>query len=705
MIMQNGGMAEMRAQQEQLQLFHVESVAIVGVSEEDGRIGSGLYKSTAASFPGKIFCVNPKYDTIWGRPCYKSVLELPEAPSHAVIAVARKFVLDVVRQCADKGIKNVVVISAGFKETDDYGAMLEMEMAALCREKEITLLGPNTLGFIDTSIPYNGTFLPEDFPSGTVSVISQSGGVGISLLSALQDQGCGVNKWVGIGNEAVVDAVCLLRYFAQDPTTKAIAVCFEGLKNLPGFLREAEQVNKTKPIVLLRDGKGSVGMKAAASHTGTMATDTAVMSGLVEQFGLTEAKTTRECAAMLKALSLGRPSSGDRAVLLTNTAGPSILAADALEPMGVMLPMPSDNLRDAIDEEAGVAMKLKNPADISSNGLSPRNYGIAARRLLGSEEFDIFMGFFSLSNHLILPDKELVEAVEPTGKSAVACFLGTHKQFDAYDRMPEKHGVPCYCDPYDGAAAVAALVNWGKAQRRREEKDAAVMTAEQLLAVEDYLDACQGGTLSELESRLVLMLAGMDVDVPAITTDAADAARAAARCGYPVALKIDSERITHKSDVGGVRMNIQNEEELLSVYDGMLSEMRKLDADAKLTVQKMQRPGLELILGGVRRAGTGPLIMCGMGGVYSEVMKDAAFRMAPVREGEPERMLSALRCAPILDGFRGEALDKAAAARNIAILSQLMDTFPRIREIDINPCRMYESGCAVLDARIVLDDK
>jgi len=367
--------------------------------------------------------------------------------------------------------------------------------------------------------------------------------------------------------------------------------------------------------------------------------------------------------------------------------------------------MPSDELRCAIDEEAGVVMQLKNPADISSNGLSPRNYGIAAHRLLASEEYDIFMGFFSLSSHLILPDEQLKEAVLRAGKSAVACFLGTQKQFDAYDRMPERFGIPCYCDPYDGAAGVAALVNWGRAVRSAQEAPVEVMSEKALAEVEAYLDTCEGGTLSELESRLVLMLAGMDVDVPETTANAAEAARAAARCGYPVALKLDSERITHKSDVGGVKLNIQNEDELLAVYDGMLTKMRALDGGAKLTVQKMHRDGFELILGGVRMDGTGPLVMAGMGGIYSEVMKDTAFRMAPLGEGEPERMLDSLRCAPILEGFRGKRLDKAAAARTIAVLSQLMDRFPRIREIDINPCRLYEQGAAILDARIVLDNK
>lgn len=694
----------MSRRNEKMQLFEVRSAVIVGASEEGGRIGSGLYKSIASTFPGKVYCVNPKHETLWGQKCYKSVLDLPEAPSHAVIAVARKLVPGVVRECADKGIKNVVVISAGFKETDALGAQLEREMAQFCHERGITLLGPNTLGFIDTSIPYNGTFLPEEFSSGSVSVISQSGGVGISLLSALQDQGCGVNKWVGIGNEAVVDAVRLLEFFAEDPTTKAIGVCFEGLRDLPGFLRLAQKVNRTKPIVLLRDGKGAVGMKAAASHTGTMAQDSAVMGGLIEQFGLLEARTTRECAAMLKALSLSAPPAGERAVLLTNTAGPSILAADALEPMGVKLPMPTETLQNAIDEEVGVEMKLKNPADISSNGLSPRNYGIAAHRLLASDEYDIFMGFFSLSNHLILPDRELKDAVLRAGKPAVACFLGTQKKFAGYDRMPERFGIPCYCDPNDAAAGVAALVSWGRAVRQTEEKAATGMSAEQKTAVSGYLDTLEGGTLSERDAREVLRLAGVVVDVPVLTKTAEEAVRAAEGCGYPVVLKLHSNRITHKSDVGGVRLNIKNAEELTAAYHEMLPRLKSLDEEALLTVQRMHKEGFELILGAVRLPGTGPLVMAGMGGIWSEVLRDTAFRMTPVGESEPVRMLDSLRCAPVLNGFRGEALDKTAAARIIAVLSELMDNFPRIREIDINPCRVYSSGTAVLDARIVLEN-
>lgn len=684
-------------------LFCVKSVAVVGASEEAGRIGSGLYKSMIASFPGQVYCVNPRYDVLWGQPCYRTVLDLPETPSHAVIAVARKYVPDVLQQCVVKGIKNVVVISAGFKETDAEGAKLEREMAQLCREQGITLLGPNTLGFIDTSIPYNGTFLPDTYEPGTISVISQSGGVGIAMLSALKDQGCGIHKWVGIGNEAVIDAVGLLEYLAQDPGTTAIGVCFEGLKDLPGFLRLAQTVNRTKPVVLLRDGKGAVGMKAAASHTGTMATNTTVMDGLVAQFGLTEAKSVRECAAMLKALSMSKCPAGGRVVSLTNTAGPAILAADVMDAQGIAMPTPSQELRDAMDAHVGVRMQLKNPADISSTSLIPRNYGIAAYDLLASDEFDLLLGFFSLSSHLILPDKELVDAVQRAGKPAVACFLGSQKQFAACDRMPERYGIPCYCDPNDAAAAVTALVNWSKALQQPVAAEIPALTREQKAAVQDYLQILGAGTLSEYHSRKLLQLAGIPVDLPVITTSAREAAEAAKKMGYPVVLKLHSNRITHKSDVGGVRTGLDSEEALLEAYAEMLPRMQTLDPQAQLSVQPMYPDGFELIIGGIRQSGTGPLVMAGMGGVYAEVLQDTAFRLVPVNAEEALQMLDGLRCGPILRGFRGQHLDYAGASNVIARLSLLLEAFPCIREVDLNPCRVYGSSIAVLDARVVLD--
>lgn len=696
----------MQERHSKLSLFDVASVVIIGASEEPGKIGSGLYKSISGSFPGVVECVNPKYETLWGRPCYASVLQLPTVPSHAVIAVARQHVLKSLRECAQVGISNVVVISSGFKETDAQGAQLEREMTAFCRQNGITLLGPNTLGFIDTSVPYNGTFLPDHFDHGPVSVISQSGGVGMALLAALKDQHCGVAKWVGIGNEAVLDAVELLRYLAEDPATRVIAVCFEGLRDLPGFLRLAAEVNREKPVVLLRDGKGAVGMRAAASHTGTMAQSSGVMSGLVQQFGLLEARSCRECAVMLKALALAQPADGDRAAVLTNTAGPSILAADAMEPAGVILPQPTQGLQEAIDREAGFPLGLKNPADISSNGLTPRNYGIAARQLLSSREYDVLLAFFSLNPHLNLPDQELMEAVRQAGKPAVACFLSSEADFSRYDRKPERLGIPCYCDPQDAAAAVAALVAYGEARRRGDGQPRRVLTEKQRAAVDGYLSGRGGSrrvTLSEREAREVLSLAGVEIDIPVLTGTAEEAARAAAQWGYPVALKLHSNVVTHKSDVGGVRLNIRDEAELTAVYGEMLAAMRRLDPEAMLTVQPMRPEGFELILGAVRTGSAGPLVMAGLGGIYSEVFQDTAFRMVPMPDGEARRMLDSLRCAPILGGFRGQPLDQRRVEQLLQRLADLMEAFPQLSEIDINPCRVYGDSVAVLDARIMLE--
>ena len=689
------------------EFFDVASVALIGVSEEPGSIGGGLYKSISDGFPGEIYCVNPKYITLWNRPCYPSVLQLPAVPSHAVIAVARQRVTRIIQECVQLGIRNIVVISAGFKEADAQGAAWEQEITAQCRQKGISLLGPNTLGFIDTAVPCNCTFLPDHFAPGPVSVISQSGGVGMALLAALKDQRCGIAKWVGIGNEAVIDAVGVLRLLAEDPATRVIAVCFEGLQDLPGFLRTAKTVNRTKPIVLLRDGKGAAGMRAAASHTGTMAQSSAVMTGLVEQFGLIEARSCRECAVMLKALSISPPPQGNRIAILTNTAGPSILAADQLEPAGAALPQPSAELQAAIDREAGLPMRLKNPADISSHGLTPRNYGIAARQLLSSAEYDLLLGFFSLNPHLNLPDMELIDAARQAGKPVVACFLTSEEMFRGYDLKPEQAGIPCYCDPQDAAAAAAALVARGRTSNSVEESPSQALTEERRGAVARRLAALENAghrILTEQESRELLSLAGIGGDAPVLTAAAEEAAAAAERWGYPVALKLHSHVVTHKSDAGGVRLNIQSRAELLSVYDELLTAMRRLDPAAALTVQPMRPEGFELMIGAVRAEGAGPLVMAGMGGVYAEVLRDTAFRMAPIGAGQALSMLDSLRCTPILNGFRGQPLDKAGAADLLQRLSELMTSFPQLQEIDINPCRVYPDGTAVLDARVVLRD-
>lgn len=681
-----------------------ESLAIIGASETPGRIGSGLYKSMRPCVK-TLWCVNPKRETLFGEPCYRSVRELPGRPSHAWIAVRRDLVLPYLRDCAAAGIRKVVIISAGFKEADAAGAALEREISALAEREGMQILGPNTLGFLNTAVGFNGSFLPAEFARGGVSVISQSGGVGMALLAALADQRCGIAKWVGIGNEAGITALEVLELLAQDEETKAIAVCFEGLRELPRFLRRASEINKKKPIVLLRDGKSSVGLQAAASHTGAMVYAGNVLPSLFEQFGLLEADSCRDCAVMLKALCLAPRAGGERAVLLTNTAGPSVLAADRLEELGVSLPPVPEALRRAIDEEAGLPMGLRNPADISSNGLKPRNYGIAARRLLGSESFDLLLGFFSLNDHLQLPEEQLMEAARLTGKPVVACFLSTQRRFAAYPLGPERAGIPCFCDPQDAAVAAAAILRHGAALRRsaqapyrleekQEEACAALLSA--------FNAEGEERILSERESRELLARAGAAVTVPMRVLTAEEAAEAAEGFGYPVALKLESRRITHKSAVGGVKLHLGSREAVVNAAEEMLPRLRALDPDAALSVQPMAGEGFELILGAVRSP-LGVLLMAGMGGSYAEALGDDAFCVLPAGREDLRRMLRSLRCGKVLYAAdRSPLVDEEGLLSLLEILAALMARFSQIAEMEMNPCRVAKDRVSVLDARTVL---
>ncbi len=684
--------------------FFPESVVIIGASETPGRIGSGLYKSIRPCVKS-LWCVNPNRETVFGAPCFRSVEELPEMPSHAWIAVRRDLVLPQLRACAAAGIRNVVIISAGFKETDAAGAALEREISDLAQRERMHVLGPNTLGFIHTGAGFNGSFLPAEFERGGISVISQSGGVGMALLASLADQRSGVAKWVGVGNEAGITALEVLDYLAEDAETRAIAVCFEGLRDLPRFLRRAAEVNRRKPVVLLRDGKSRVGLRAAASHTGAMVYSGNVLPSLFRQFGLLEASSCRDCAVMLKALCLAPRAGGDRAVLLTNTAGPSVLAADLLEELGARLPPVPETLRQEIDAESGLAMGLKNPADISSNGLDPRNYGLAARRLLGGGCYDLLLGFFSLNSHLQLPEEQLIDAARVTGKPVVACFLSSERNFAAYPLGPERFGIPCFCDAHDAAVAAAAILRYGEALRRKTEVSA-VRPEAQASACTEYLNSFAGEKgrvlLSERESRELLALAGARLTVPVRVSSAQEAVAAADRCGYPAALKLESRRITHKSAAGGVRLHLASPEAVYAAAEEMLPRLRALDAEAALTIQPMAGEGFELILGAVRSP-LGVLLMAGMGGSYAEAIGDKAFCVLPAGREDLRRMLRSLRCAGVLYGEDGTPLlDEAGLLALLDVIAALMETCPMLSELEINPCRVTKDRVSVLDARAVL---
>ena len=349
-------------------------------------------------------------------------------------------------------------------------------------------------------------------------------------------------------------------------------------------------------------------------------------------------------------------------------------------------------------------MGLKNPADISSNGLDPHNYGIAARRLLTSECYDLLLGFFSLNAHLQLPEEQLIAAADIAGKPAVACFLSSERRFADYSLNPEHHGIPCYCDAHDAAVAAAAILHYGEALRRTKEKPRP-LSEQRSTACAAYLEAFRGQRrelLSERESRELLALAGAALTVPVRAASAREAAEAAELCGYPVALKLESQRITHKSEVGGVRLNLSSREAVQSAAEEMLLRLRTVDPAAVLSVQPMAEEGFELILGAVRSP-LGVLLMTGMGGSYAEAVGDNAFSLLPAGREDLRRMLRSLRCAGVLYGESGTPIPAEAGILNLlTILAALMERFPQLAELEINPCRVTKDRVSVLDARTVL---
>ncbi len=684
--------------------FEPKAIVVIGISEKIGSIGRGIYLSLTEGFRGKVYGVNPNYEKIFGKPCLKSIEELPDGVTHAVLVVKRELVCEYVCQCIRKGVSNLIIVSAGFKEVDDWGRQMEEYLSLLCRKHRISMLGPNTLGFINTTISLNCTFLPNQFSLGSISVISQSGGVGMALLSALKDRHCGISKWVGIGNEAVIDAETILEYLNNDSQTKVIAVCFEGLSKMQLFLQCAEKVNLHKPVVILRDGKSKIGMQAALSHTGTMAQSEQVMRGIFHQARILEADSCEKCAAMLKALSISQKAMGNRVAILTNTAGPAILAADILEKAEIDLRQPSFFLRKELNKITGIMNHIRNPIDLSSNGLDPHKYGSTAECLLKSDEYDALLAFFSLNPALQLPEQELIKIAKQSEKPIIICFLGDYQQFDRYDRLPESAGIPCYCTPQDAAAAMVALTKY-TIRERKDERETPFLHKKCLQRLRAYIaekEKEKKQVLTEVESKAFLSLAGIKTVMPRLVKSVKEAVKEAENVGYPVALKVHSEKIVHKSDISGVRLNLFRSEDVELAAKEILERARSIDETAFLTVQPMAPDGFEMICGAVQTPKLGSLVMMGAGGIYSEIYQDVEFRIPPVDNEGLEDMLNHLKCGVVFQKYRGKGGDKKEFFRLMKILMEIIEKIPQIKEIEMNPCRIYKNQVLVLDARIVL---
>jgi len=683
--------------------FHPKSVAIIGASAQPEKVGHDILLNVINSFKGKIYPVNINDEVIENIPCYKSVLDIKGTVDLAVIVIPAKFVAKALKECGLKGCKNVVIISAGFKEIGEAGLKLEQELKEIIGKYQINLLGPNCLGFISTLLPLNASFaLPFDI-SGNVAFLSQSGALGTAVLDKAKAQQFGIGYFLSLGNKAGVDEIKLLEYLSGNNEVKVILMYLEDISDGQAFIKVASKVAKIKPIIVLKGGKTSAGQKAVSSHTGSMAGSAAAYSTAFSQCGVIEAGSIEDFYSLAKGFSLQPLPAGNKVAVITNAGGPGILVTDLISESNLVLSSLSEKTVKTLRTFLPEAASTGNPVDILGDAKADR-FGRALEAVFGDSNVNSVI--------LVLTPQKMTEVdltAQLAGKIAkkykkpiILCFLGEDQITRSYPTF-RANSLPYFDSPDQAVNVLAKMYQYAGSKKMPlaaisgKVKSINKNVASQIKSVKVF---------TEIDCRNILASLKFPLYKAVLVKTEKEAILAAKKIGYPVVLKVVSPDILHKSDQGGVKVNLKNDDELKA---GLLAMKKTLAIRAKgakingYIVGEMVK-GFELIVGVNRDPQFGPLVMIGTGGIYTEIFKDISFLVAPFSKLQAKAAIEKLKCYKLFLGARGQApLDEEAVIKLLLLISDLVISYPEIKEIDFNPVMVREKGlgCTIADARFL----
>ncbi len=697
-------------------ILEPQSVAVIGASRQPGTVGYAVLSNLLMGhFTGVVYPINPKARSICGVRAYASIMEVPDPVDLAVIIVRADLVPRVLEECGQKGVKGAIVISAGFKETGPEGAKREEEVREIARHYGISLVGPNCLGVINTDPAYrlNASFAKEMPLPGNIAFVSQSGALCTAVLDYAKGQGIGFSKVISLGNKADINENDFLAYLWQDPHTQVILLYLEELSEGRRFLQLAREItgegDNRKPILALKAGRTPAGARAVASHTGSLAGSDEVYEALFAQAGVLRADTVEDLFEYAIAFANQPLPHGRRTVIVTNAGGPGIMATDACVRYGLELAQLSETTLERMREKLPPHASLQNPVDLIGDAQSDR-YQAALEAILDDPNVDAIIVLLTPQAMTDIENiaHEIVKASQQKRKPILACFMGL-VDISAGVNILKEHGVPCYSFPEDAVRALSAMVRYVDWIRRpRTGYKTFPVETERARRLLQEAPISEHGFVPEEVALKVLEAYGFPVLPWAVARTAEEAVAAARQIGYPVVLKVLSPDVVHKFDVGGVQLNLSNDEDVRRAYERIHQAVLQHLPHARIEgilVQAMAKKGREVILGLKRDPQFGPILMFGLGGIYVEVLKDVTFRFAPVRELGAYRMVRDIRTYRLLEGVRGEPpadIDKIVEC--IERLSQLGIEQDLIEELDINPLIVYPQGegAVVVDVRIML---
>jgi acetyltransferase len=690
-------------------LFEPRSVAVVGASRDPGKIGNRVLENILESgYRGRVVPVNPKGGEILGLAAARNLAEVDGEIDVAVLCIPAPYVFDAVRSCAAKKVKHLVIITSGFSEVGN--ADEERQIAEFARANGMRVLGPNIFGIYSAAASLDATFGPGGILPGRVAIVTQSGALGIAMIGKTAAEGLGLSALVSLGNKSDLDESDALEYLEEDARTKVILLYMEGVKHGDRLVETLRRVTRKKHVVVIKSGRSKRGAVAAASHTGSLAGTDEVFDSIMRQCGVLRAESVLEGFNWARFLADAPLPTGKDAVIITNGGGIGVLATDACEKYGVELYENLAFLKEAFCGSMPEFGSTKNPIDLTGQATA-EDYGRALEVALESDELRAAIALycetalFDTTKFALL--LESIYERFKTKKPIVFSLFGGERVEAVIDRLRSK-GIPVFADVYEAVSVLGAVfLSWRYLSEPPEELEKGTIDVGRVEAILDRARADGRGFLLAHEAQELALVLGLAMPRSILSKSLDEAVQAAVKIGYPVVMKVVSKDIVHKSDAGGVALDLENEGEVIDAYQAILRSSRAYKPTAVIEgieVVEMVKPGVETIVGARQDPSFGPTVMFGLGGIYVEVMKDVAFRAAPIGRRTAGEMVASIRSYPLLLGVRGEKRKDIEGILDVAVrLGQLVDACRDITDIEVNPLVAYDHGDGVkaVDVRVL----
>jgi acetyltransferase len=704
-------------------ILKAESVAIIGASKNETKRGFQTIRTLLdEKYPGKIYPVNPKESHILGFKCYKKMSDIKEPVDVALVATPARSLPAVLEDCAKNGVKGAVVLAAGFGETGAEGRKLEDEMVAVARKHNIRLIGPNTSGMLNMNDNLNLVGL-RNTPKGDIALLTQSGNMALTLITEAKVKSRkGFSYYVGVGNEADLKFHEYLEFFRQDPATKAILMYVEGMREGREFLQQAHTTTLEKPIILLKSGRSSTGKRSAGSHTGALAGISEVAKGAFQRAGIVVIENSDELFPVAETLSSLPPIKNNSVAILADGGGHATIAADLLTDLGVNIPELNEKTQNRLREILPAAASVPNPIDVAGGtDADPSVFADCAEIILkdpsvgGLLIVGLFGGYgirFTKSLSLMEEDAahRMGKMVKKRHKPIVQHSLYNSEKPHALELL-RYYNIPVFDSIDIASKCVGALAEYGRYLNSYHNKTNFVINWEAKAKPEGkkiIQKAIKDGrqSLLENEAKQLFGIHGAPISSELLAKTEDEALECAKKLGTEVAMKIVSPDILHKSDAGGVRVGLKSEKEIRKAFKEISKNAKEYDPKADIRgilVSPMAKQGVEVIIGTKYDDQFGPVIMYGLGGVFVEILKDVSFRVLPITPTGARKMIEETKSYPLLNGVRGKPkLDQKALRKLLMLCSQIVEAYPQIEEMDLNPVIMHEKGLSIVDARIIL---